>query len=154
MKQDTSFSASYPSPLGILRVSGRGADISAVSMVSRGRVAGKMPSSVRRSLDLYFKGSRKGVGGRFLIEGTPFQKNIWKALSSIPWGESISYAELARRVKRPKAVRAVAHAVGQNPVAVLIPCHRVIGSDGSLTGYAYGLKKKAWLLAHEKKIRG
>lgn len=152
-REGQEFSAVYPSPLGKLRVSGRGKSISAISMSSRGRLAGKLPLSVRVSLDLYFKGSGK-KGGRFVLEGTPFQKNVWKTLSSIPWGESISYAELARRVKRPKAVRAVANAVGQNPVAVLIPCHRVIGSDGSLTGYAYGLKKKAWLLNHEKMRRG
>lgn len=81
--------------------------------------------------------------------GTPFQETVWRALRRIPAGSTVTYAELARRIGRPTAVRAVAAANGANPVAVLIPCHRVIGSDGSLTGYAGGLECKAWLLARE-----
>jgi len=148
------FSALYDSPLGRLSVRGQGSAISSIAMVSGGRASGKLPAPVRRCLDLYFAGSRKRTGARFLLKGTPLQMKVWKTLTSIPWGESLSYAQLARRVKKPRAVRAVASAVGKNPVAVLIPCHRVIGSDGSLTGYAYGLKKKAWLLGHEKNQHG
>lgn len=81
--------------------------------------------------------------------GTPFQEKVWRALRRIPCGQTISYAELARRIDHPTAVRAVASANARNPVAVLIPCHRVIGSDGTLTGYAGGLPCKAWLLKHE-----
>ncbi len=154
MRREAGFLATYASPLGGLRITGRGEGISAISIISGKSLTGKLPFSVRRRLDIYFKGSAKTGGGRFLLEGTPFQRNVWKALLSIPWGESVSYTELARRVKRPQAVRAVANAVGKNPVAILIPCHRVIGSDGALTGYAYGLKKKKWLLLHEKKRRG
>jgi O-6-methylguanine DNA methyltransferase len=88
------------------------------------------------------------------LEGTAFQKKVWKALQTIPWGGSISYGQLARRIGRPTAVRAVAGAVGDNPVPILVPCHRVVASDGSLGGYAYGRRKKAWLLRHERRPRG
>ena len=83
------------------------------------------------------------------LNGTPFQKQVWQALRRIPSGTTISYAELARRIGSPAAVRAVGTANGANPVAVIVPCHRVIGSDGSLTGYGGGLDRKQWLLAHE-----
>lgn len=145
------FTAFYDSPLGRLKVSGEGSGIRGISMNESGRAEGAMPLRIRKSLDLYFGGSRKKSGTRFLLTGTPFQKKVWKSLSTIPWGERISYAQLARRVKRPGAARAVAGAAGKNPVAILLPCHRVVGSDGSLTGYAYGLKKKQWLLDHEKR---
>lgn len=83
------------------------------------------------------------------LNGTPFQKQVWLALRRIPCGATISYAELARRIGKAAAVRAVGSANGANPVAVIVPCHRVIGSDGSLTGYGGGLERKQWLLAHE-----
>ena len=81
--------------------------------------------------------------------GTPFQKSVWRALRRIKCGSTINYAELARRIGRPTAVRAVGLANGQNPVSVVVPCHRVIGSDGTLTGYGGGLPRKKWLLEHE-----
>ena len=148
------FSAIYNSGLGRLWVTGAGDRISGIALVA-GKAArkGKLPQSVRRSFDLYFQG-KPATRARFALEGTPFQKKVWQALATIPWGDTVSYAQLAHRVKRPRAVRAVARALGQNPVPVLLPCHRVVGSDGSLTGYAYGLKKKAWLLSHEKRRRG
>lgn len=83
------------------------------------------------------------------LNGTPFQKNVWQALRRIPCGTTISYAELARRIGQPNAVRAVGTANGANPVAVIVPCHRVIGSTGKLTGYGGGLDRKQWLLEHE-----
>ncbi len=82
-------------------------------------------------------------------EGTPFQKSVWAALRRINCGGTISYAELARRIGRPAAVRAVGLANGQNPIGIVVPCHRVIGSNGSLTGYGGGLDRKKWLLSHE-----
>jgi methylated-DNA-[protein]-cysteine S-methyltransferase len=81
--------------------------------------------------------------------GTPFQTTVWKALRRIKSGTTISYAELARRIDKPRAVRAAGLANGQNPISIVVPCHRVIGSDGSLTGYGGGLSRKQWLLAHE-----
>ena len=83
------------------------------------------------------------------LNGTPFQKTVWQALRRIPGGTTISYAELARRIGDPAAVRAVGAANGANPVAVIVPCHRVIGSNGKLTGYGGGLDRKQWLLEHE-----
>lgn len=86
------------------------------------------------------------------LNGTAFQKQVWQALRRIPSGSTISYAELARRIGNPSAIRAVGTANGANPVAVIVPCHRVIGSDGSLTGYGGGLDRKQWLLAHEGRV--
>ena len=83
------------------------------------------------------------------LNGTPFQKSVWAALRRIPFGTTISYAELARRIGEPAAVRAVGTANGANPVAVIVPCHRVIGTNGTLTGYGGGLERKQWLLSHE-----
>lgn len=83
-------------------------------------------------------------------EGTPFQQRVWRELLKIPFGTTISYLELARRLGDEKVIRAAAAANGKNPIGIIIPCHRVIGSDGSLTGYAGGLERKKWLLLHEK----
>ncbi len=83
-------------------------------------------------------------------EGTDFQKEVWRQLTQIPYGKTISYAELSEQMNHPKAIRAIAAANGQNPIGIIIPCHRVIGSDGSLTGYAGGLWRKHWLIDHEQ----
>jgi len=101
-------------------------------------------------LSRYFDGEC-GVIDTVAVElnGTDFQKSVWQALRRIPCGSTISYAELARRIGAPAAVRAVGVANGANPVALVVPCHRVIGSDGSLTGYGGGLDRKRWLLDHE-----
>jgi methylated-DNA-[protein]-cysteine S-methyltransferase len=101
-------------------------------------------------LGRYFAGEL-GVLETLAVElnGTPFQKKTWHALRRIPAGSTISYAQLAKRIGEPAAVRAVGSANGANPVAVIVPCHRVIGSDGTLTGYGGGLDRKQWLLAHE-----
>ncbi len=110
------------------------------------RDPGGLSSAMRR----YFKGDLSVLDKLPVkAEGTPFQESVWKALRKIKCGTTISYAELARRIGRPKAVRAVGLANGQNPVGVVVPCHRVIGSNGSLTGYGGGLPRKKWLLEHE-----
>ncbi|MBN9089554.1 MAG: methylated-DNA--[protein]-cysteine S-methyltransferase [Reyranella sp.] len=110
------------------------------------RDPGGLTSAMRR----YFKGEI-GVLKDLAVAtaGTPFQESVWKALRRIKDGSTISYAELARRIGKPKAVRAAGLANGQNPISIVVPCHRVIGSDGSLTGYGGGLERKQWLLAHE-----
>lgn len=113
-------------------------------------VSGKAPAVVRRLLDEYFGGRLEALDEIVCqADGTEFQRGVWKALREIPAGRTISYSELARRLGNPKAVRAVGLANGANPVPIVIPCHRVIGSDGSLTGYGGGLERKRWLLAHE-----
>jgi methylated-DNA-[protein]-cysteine S-methyltransferase len=108
---------------------------------------------LRRTLDSYFAGDLATLDGIAVeLNGTVFQKKVWQALRRIPHGSTISYAELARRIGEPAAVRAVGAANGANPVAVIVPCHRVIGSNGTLTGYGGGLDRKQWLLAHEGAI--
>jgi methylated-DNA-[protein]-cysteine S-methyltransferase len=88
------------------------------------------------------------------LEGTPFQQRVWESLTEIPYGETWSYGELAKRIGNPNASRAVGLANGSNPIAILVPCHRVIGADGSLTGYGGGLDRKRWLLSHEHPTDG
>ncbi|HEX8616434.1 MAG TPA: methylated-DNA--[protein]-cysteine S-methyltransferase [Thermoanaerobaculia bacterium] len=97
----------------------------------------------------YFAGTRKTFDIELAPKGTPFQLDVWKALCDIPYGETITYAELARRIGRPNAVRAVGAANGANPIPVIVPCHRVIGSNGTLTGYGGGIAHKQFLLALE-----
>ncbi|GMU53212.1 MAG: methylated-DNA--protein-cysteine methyltransferase [Candidatus Xenobia bacterium] len=103
----------------------------------------------RRQLEEYFAGSRRTFDLPLGASGTPFQMEVWSALIRIPFGQTASYAEVAQRIGRPRAVRAVGAANARNPLAIVVPCHRVIGSDGQLTGYAGGLEIKRWLLAHE-----
>ncbi|MBV8950364.1 MAG: methylated-DNA--[protein]-cysteine S-methyltransferase [Actinobacteria bacterium] len=102
-----------------------------------------------RELDEYFDGRRTGFDCPLSMRGTPFQRTVWAALLDIPYGETISYGELAHRVGAPRAARAVGLANGRNPVPIVVPCHRVIGANGTLTGYGGGLDRKRWLLAHE-----
>ena len=112
------------------------------------------PSGVLAALEAYFAGDL-GALARIPVRfdrGTEFQREVWTALQGIPLGETISYAELARRVGRPSAFRAVGSANGQNPIGIVVPCHRVIAADGKLGGYAGGLDRKRWLLAHEGAI--
>ena len=105
---------------------------------------------IRRELDRYFAGRLKTFSTPVAFNGTPFQNNVWQELRRIPYGETISYLELANRIKNPKAVRAVGLANGANPVAIIVPCHRVIGANGSLTGFGGGLPTKRALLELEK----
>jgi len=104
-------------------------------------------------LSAYFAGERLDFDLPMDMHGTDFQRRVWASLCEIPYGETISYGELARWVGNPKASRAVGLANGRNPVAIVVPCHRVIGADGSLTGYGGGLERKVWLLEHERSHR-
>jgi methylated-DNA-[protein]-cysteine S-methyltransferase len=98
----------------------------------------------------YFAGDLSALDGlRVKTAGTPFQREVWRALREIPCGDPISYAKLAQQIGKPKAVRAVGLANGSNPIGVIVPCHRVIGANGSLTGYGGGIERKRWLLQHE-----
>jgi len=100
----------------------------------------------------YFEGIRTSFDLKLAPEGTEFQKRVWKQLQEIPFGKTISYQKMANHLGNPKVIRAAASANGKNPIAIIIPCHRVIGSDGSLTGYAGGLHRKKWLLEHENPV--
>jgi methylated-DNA-[protein]-cysteine S-methyltransferase len=112
--------------------------------------AARDPGGLTGAMRSYFAGELSAIE-RLPAQtaGTPFQQQVWSALRSIPCGSTLSYAELARRIGRPSAVRAVGLANGSNPVSIVVPCHRVIGSNGTLTGYGGGLERKRWLLAHE-----
>jgi len=110
--------------------------------------------AVREQLDAYFAGELERFDVRLAVHGTDFQMRVWDQLMRIPFGETISYSELARRLGDPKLVRAVGLANGRNPVSIIIPCHRVIGADGSLVGYGGGLERKRWLLEHEEVSSG
>jgi methylated-DNA-[protein]-cysteine S-methyltransferase len=104
---------------------------------------------VRAQLDEYFEGRRAAFDLALEVRGTPFQRLVWRALQEIPYGETVTYGELARRIGRPSAARAVGAANGTNPISVIVPCHRVIGADGDLTGYGGGVKRKQFLLELE-----
>ena len=108
---------------------------------------------VAAQLDAYFAGELSTFDLEINLLGTPFQLGVWRELSEIPYGETISYGELAHRVDNPNASRAVGLANGRNPIAIIVPCHRVIGANGSLTGYGGGLERKTWLLEHELRHR-
>jgi methylated-DNA-[protein]-cysteine S-methyltransferase len=113
-------------------------------------VGGRAPKPVRDALAGYFAGELDRLTTiPWHVDGTPFQRNVWKALWNIPAGTTTSYGALAAQLGVPKAVRAVGHANGANPISVVLPCHRVVGANGSLTGYGGGLSRKRWLLAHE-----
>jgi methylated-DNA-[protein]-cysteine S-methyltransferase len=123
------------------------------------RHAPKIPATYERNdaglahvvaqLDAYFAGELTDFDLPMTMHGTEFQRRVWASLCEIPYGETISYGELARWVGNPKASRAVGLANGRNPVAIIVPCHRVIGANGSMTGYGGGLERKVWLLEHE-----
>jgi len=115
---------------------------------------GPVDSGIARQIEDFFAGRRLDFDVPLAPEGTDFQKRVWAELRRIPFGETISYAELARRIGRPGAARAVGRANATNPIAVIVPCHRVIGADGSLTGYAGGLDLKQKLLAWEREHSG
>ena len=110
--------------------------------------AGPLPEAVRQ-LGEYFAGNRCEFDLPLGMQGTEFQLRVWRALTEIPYGETWSYGELAKHIGNPNASRAVGLANGRNPISILVPCHRVIGADGSLTGYGGGVERKPWLLAHE-----
>jgi O-6-methylguanine DNA methyltransferase len=111
---------------------------------------GEAPRSITRALDAYFDGDLDAINDiQVATAGTRFQRNVWAALREIPGGTTISYGQLASRIGDPGASRAVGAANGANPIPIIVPCHRVIGADGKLTGYGGGLERKKWLLEHE-----
>ena len=109
---------------------------------------------VGRQLDEYFAGARTAFDVPVGFGGTPFQHDVWAALMTIPHAQTSTYGAIARRIGRPAAARAVGAANGQNPISIIVPCHRLVGAHGDLTGYGGGLERKAWLLDHERRIAG
>ncbi|WP_019675781.1 methylated-DNA--[protein]-cysteine S-methyltransferase [Arsukibacterium perlucidum] len=112
----------------------------------------KLTERAASQLKQYFAGSLTQFSLPLAATGTAFQQQVWQALSQLSFGQTCSYADIAREIANPKAVRAVGAANSKNPIAIVVPCHRVIGSNGTLTGYAGGLDNKAWLLSHEQKV--
>lgn len=155
--------SSYSSPIGELLLAFDGDAVTGISMAEhRGKPAqGPDPSwrrddtalrAVREQLALYFEGSLQEFNLPLRMPGTPFQQKVWEGLRAIPYGETISYAELARRVGHFGASRAVGSANGRNPIPIIVPCHRVIAADGTLGGFGGGLSRKQWLLEHERAV--
>lgn len=141
-------------PLGIAEITGNSSGISKISLIDEEEYfqEEEIPAELLvavHQLKAYFSHGIKDFQLKLNPEGTPFQKKVWKALQEIPYGITYSYLDLAKIVGDIKAVRAVAAANGKNPLWIVIPCHRVIGTNGSLTGYAGGLWRKKWLLDHE-----
>jgi len=139
-------------PLGIARIEGDENGISAISVLDQGEVSAVIPMILQETvsqLNDYFEGKRNDFTFKLNPKGTEFQQKVWKGLLGIPFGKTMSYLELSKKLGDVKAIRAVASANGKNPLWIVVPCHRVIGTDGSLTGYAGGLWRKKWLLEHE-----
>ncbi|MBQ8834531.1 MAG: methylated-DNA--[Oscillospiraceae bacterium] len=145
--------AAYPSPVGELLLTSDGISLTGLWM-NRETPAGEgeEPEVLCRAkqwLDAYFRGEDRPVDFSLAPEGSEFQKKVWDILLTIPYGKTLSYGTIARMLGEKMSAQAVGGAVGRNPISILIPCHRVVGAQGQLTGYAGGLDKKRWLLDHE-----
>jgi methylated-DNA-[protein]-cysteine S-methyltransferase len=142
------------SPVGVIEIKSDGKAITEINLLKDKSV--DMQTSTNpviletcRQLDEYFAGKRRTFDLPLSPQGTPFQQTVWKQLQEIPYGQTVSYAQLAKAIRRPKACRAVGNANGKNPIPILIPCHRVIASDGGLGGFACGIEVKKQLLKTE-----
>ncbi len=149
----------YRTPVGIAKISAEGDYITSVTITDDDELIIEEPSSevlrmAIRQLDEYFAGKRQKFDLPIKQSGTDFQQQVWQQLLNIDYGATISYAQLSNQMKSPLAIRAIAAANGKNNLWIVVPCHRVIGSDGSLTGYAGGLWRKQWLLEHEATTLG
>lgn len=143
-------------PLGIAKIEGDSHGIAVISVVDEGDISFEIPQMLNEAvtqLNDYFNGKRNDFTFKLNPAGTEFQQRVWKGLLEIPFGKTMSYMELSKKLGDVKAIRAVASANGKNPLWIVVPCHRVIGTDGSLTGYAGGLWRKKWLLEHENPLK-
>lgn len=158
---DTILSTRIASPIGMLTLTSSGSALTRLAIADAEDLgetdvpaeADAILTAAREQLDAYFDMRLMQFDLPLEPRGTEFQRRVWESLRIIPFGETISYAELARRVDNPKAVRAVGAANGRNPLMIIVPCHRVIGADGSLTGFGGGIERKRWLLDHETRVR-
>lgn len=148
------FKAYYHSPIGTIEIVGNEQGISGLEFARArlGRTPPPHPSlkPALRQIEEYFLGERREFSLKLSLRGTEFQKRVWAELGKIPFGQTCSYGDLAKAIGRTKAARAVGGANHRNPVSIIVPCHRVIGSDGKLVGYGGGLWRKEWLLRHER----
>ena len=139
-------------PLGTAKITGDDNGIASISILEEGTVTKKIPKILKEPINQlqdYFNGKRSTFNFKLNPQGTEFQQKVWQALLEIPFGKTVSYMDITKKLGDVKAIRAVASANGKNPLWIVVPCHRVIGTDGSLTGYAGGLWRKKWLLEHE-----
>lgn len=151
------YNLDYISPIGVIEIKGSESAIYSIMFAERQQllnVANECTPQVLldcvEQLDEYFQGQRYSFTFPYHMEGTPFQKQVWQALTEISYAEQGTYKAIAISIGNEKAIRAVGNANGKNKLSIVIPCHRIIGSDGTLTGYAGGLWRKEWLLQHEK----
>ena len=148
--------AYYSSPIGILEIKGN--EDGLVSLLFKEEIVeptAKIHESIKEvayQLDEYFTGIRKEFGIKINPEGTVFQKRVWQTLQTVPFGKSNSYLDISKMLGDENTTRAVGNANGNNPIAIVIPCHRIIGSNGNLTGYAGGMWRKRWLIKHENSV--
>lgn len=154
MKEAQPYDHAYlETPLGTAEIVGDQSGVVSISVRdSKEKTSAKIPESLMDCIDQlreYFEGNRQEFNLKLNPQGTDFQKKVWKELLTIPFGKTTTYMKQTLALGNEKAIRAVASANGKNPIWIIIPCHRVIGADGSLTGYAGGLWRKKWLLEHE-----
>ncbi|RDW15171.1 cysteine methyltransferase [Oceanobacillus arenosus] len=147
----------YQSPIGIIEISGNHEAIHSILFSEKEKPENYLHADTSlvlqecyHQLDEYFQGKRRDFSIPYEVEGTDFQKGVWKALTDVPYAKTGSYKDIAISIGNEKAIRAVGSANGRNKLSIVIPCHRIIGSNGKLTGYAGGLWRKEWLLEHEK----
>ncbi|OEF85283.1 methylated-DNA--[protein]-cysteine S-methyltransferase [Vibrio splendidus] len=154
--EDTTYKMLYDAPIGKMIIVSNGVSLIEIDHVNHEELMISNPDDLcqlaMRQLDEYFAGKRTSFDLPLMPQGTAFQKAAWQALTTIPYGETISYGEQAKRMDNPKAVRAVGGANGKNPFSIVVPCHRVIGANGTLTGYTGGMNRKEWLLAFERSV--
>lgn len=151
-----SFTLLYESPIGVLRIVGNEDYIECLDFKDAKEDSGEPPYMVKlckEQLDQYFNGTLKNFTLRLKPHGTDFQKEVWDVLRTIPWGEKMTYSDIARLLGDKKKARAAGNAIGANPIIIVIPCHRVIHADGTLGGFSCGIEKKVYLLSHEAKLR-
>ena len=146
------FYSYYESPIGIVEIVGTSTAITELNFVDERRqdaVTHPNVRKVKQQVAEYFERKRRKFDIRLALDGTKFQQRVWQRLQTVPYGRTASYQDIARGIGRPAAVRAVGAANGRNPVAIIVPCHRIIGKNGHLVGYGSGLWRKEWLLKHE-----
>jgi methylated-DNA-[protein]-cysteine S-methyltransferase len=140
------------SPLGLVEIAGTATAVTGLDFVDKRRRGTASHSTVARAarqVAAYFEGRRHDFDVPLSFEGTDFQQRVWRQLQTVPYGHTASYQDIARGIGNPAAVRAVGAANGRNPIAIIVPCHRIIGKNGQLVGYGSGLWRKEWLLRHE-----
>ena len=161
MKMESDFIAYINSPIGVISLSFNSKfELTAAQfndeeqvLPTTGSIGIREIENTIKQFEEYFEGKRTQFDLKLAPEGTEFQKKVWKQLEEIKFGRTMTYQQMANQLGDPKVIRAAASANGKNPISIVIPCHRVIGSDGSLTGYAGGLHRKKWLLEHESPVK-